>query len=81
MSNLDKLISLGAYSCGGDLILGRKIVGHLRNGDLHLTDDGKQVIEQDVEDAVEVVRPKRKAKAEAKADPLVDDSGLGDLLN
>ena len=45
MSNIEKLLSLGAYSCAGDLILGRKIVGHLRNGDLVLTDDGKTVLE------------------------------------
>ena len=66
MTNLDKLTSLGAYSCAGDLILGRKTVGHLRNGDLFLTDDGKRIIEQDVEDAVEVkVESKRGRKPKA----------------
>lgn len=75
MTNLDKLISLGAYSCAGDLILGRKIVGHLRDGDLVLTDDGKRVIEQDVEDAV-VVREKPK-RGRAKADQ--EQAGLPNL--
>lgn len=80
MNNLDKLISKGAYSCGGDLILDRQVVGHLRNGDLHLTDEGKAVIEADVEDAVVVREAKRKPKAKVE-EPLVDAPDLDGLLN
>lgn len=52
MSNLDKLVELGAYSCAGDLIFNNKLVGTLRNGDLHLTDEGRKLLNMDISDAV-----------------------------
>lgn len=66
MTNEQKLLALGAECVGGDLILRHKVLGRFRNGDLYLTDDGKQLIEQDVEGAVEEVKPKR---ARAKTEP------------
>lgn len=54
MSNLDKLLELGAYSCAGDLIFKNKVVGILRDGDLHLSDDGRKLLDMDISDAVVV---------------------------
>lgn len=45
MTNEQKLLALGAECVGGDLILHHKVLGRFRNGDLHLTDDGKAVLE------------------------------------
>lgn len=52
MSNLDKLVELGAYSCAGDLIFNNKLVGTLRSGDLHLTDEGRKLLNMDISEAV-----------------------------
>lgn len=52
MTNTDKLIALGAYSCGGDLIWKNKVVGRMRDGDLQLTEDGVEALAMDVTDVV-----------------------------
>lgn len=66
MSNVDKLLALGAYSCGGDLIWKNKTLGYLRNGELVLTDEGNAVLAMDIEDAeVKQDKPKRTRKAAA----------------
>ena len=50
MSAFDKLSAMGAHVIGGDLILKHKVLGHFRNGDLHLTDEGQKMLE--IDDAV-----------------------------
>jgi hypothetical protein len=52
MTNTDKLLALGAYSCGGDLIWKQKVVGRMRDGDLILTEDGVEALAMDVTDVV-----------------------------
>ena len=78
MSNADKLIAVGAQVVGGDLIWKHKVLGHFRDGDFALTEEGKKVLDQDIED-VEVKETKPKAK---KANPAksADDVTLDDLL-
>lgn len=68
MSNVDKLVALGAYSCAGDLLWKGKVMGQLRNGELILTEDGKEALAMDVTDVVakEDVKP---AKPAAKTAP------------
>ena len=82
MSNVDKLVALGAYSCGGELLWKNRVMGHLRNGDLVLTEDGKQALAMDVTDVeVKEDRPKRKPKAEKVETPVAEltmDDILGD---
>jgi hypothetical protein len=63
MSNVDKLLALGAYSCGGDLIWKNKVMGHMRDGDFVLTEEGKAVLAMDIEDVeVKQDKPKRGRK-------------------
>jgi hypothetical protein len=71
MSNLDKLVELGAYSCAGDLIFNNKLVGTLRNGDLHLTDEGRKLLDMDISDAV--VLSETPAPAVAPSEPVALD--------
>lgn len=47
MSAFDKLSAMGAHVIGGDLILKHKVLGHFRNGDLHLTEEGQKMLEID----------------------------------
>ena len=82
MSNVDKLAALGAYSCGGELLWKHRVMGYLRNGDLVLTEDGKQALAMDVTDVeVKEDRPKRKPKVEKVETPVAEltmDDILGD---
>lgn len=78
MSNADKLIAVGAQVVGGDLIWKHKVLGHFRDGDFTLTEDGKKVLAQDIED-VEVKETKPKSK-KAKPVESTDDMGLDELL-
>lgn len=66
MSNFEKLAAMGAEVVGGDLIFKHKVLGHFRNGDLHMTEDGQKMLE--IDDAVvkEDVKP---AKPAAKTAP------------
>lgn len=76
MSNADKLVALGAYSCAGDLMWKGKVMGQLRNGDLILTADGLSALSMDVTDVVaKEDRPKRARapKAEPAPELSVDD--------
>jgi len=50
MSNFEKLTALGADVVGGDLIYKHKVLGHFRDGDLHLTEEGQKMLE--IDDAV-----------------------------
>ena len=47
MSAFEKLSAMGADVIGGDLIYKHKVLGHFRNGDLHLTDEGQKMLEID----------------------------------
>lgn len=66
MSNLNKLVELGAYSCGGDLIWKGKVLGRFRNGEFIPTEEGLKAL--GIDDAVEVKPKPKRAKAEAKDD-------------
>ena len=85
---LKTLVARGAESAGGDLLLNRKVVGHLRDGSFFLTPDGEA--ELAVEDVafVEVAtpevlpelmpvaakKPAKKAKAvEPEPEPALSD--------
>ena len=60
MSAFDKLSAMGAHVIGGDLILKHKVLGHFRNGDLHLTDEGQKMLEIDdvvVKEGVPAAKP------------------------
>lgn len=84
MSNLDKLVAKGAYSCGGELLFKNKVMGQLRNGEFFISDAGKAELEiSDVE--IKEVKPRSPKKA--KAEPTMDavdtinaDDDLQDLL-
>ena len=47
MSNFEKLTAMGADVVGGDLVFKHKVLGHFRNGDLHLTEEGNKMLEVD----------------------------------
>jgi hypothetical protein len=71
MSNFEKLTALGAESVGGDLIWKHKVLGHFRNGDLQLTEEGVKALEID-DVVVKEDKPKRKPKAEKPAELEVE---------
>ena len=82
MSNHDRLIAEGAYTCAGSMIYKNIEVGVLRDGDLVLNDAGREVLAKlaDVTDVV-VKTPKAKAKkAEAEVTPEVDAEAALDAL-
>ena len=84
MSNFEKLSALGADVVGGDLIFKHKVLGHFRNGDLQLTEEGQKMLQVDdavvKEDVPKTTRPARRtAKAAApvteptpEADPEIE---------
>lgn len=68
MDVVEKLVSLGAYSCAGDLILNGKVVANLRSGRVEITEHGAKLAA--IEDAAvkPEVRRGRKPKAESSVD-------------
>lgn len=62
-----KLVDMGAECVCGDLLLDRETVGKYRNGSFMLTEAGLAVLSRtvDVEAAVPVSKPARKARAAA----------------
>jgi hypothetical protein len=78
MSNADKLIAVGAQVVGGDMIWKHKVLGHFRNGDFSITEEGQKVLAQDIEEA-EVKETKPKSR-KAKATEPTDDLNLDDIL-
>lgn len=81
MSDLDKLVALGAQSCAGSLIFKNKVVGTLTGG-FTLTQDGRELLEReagitDLEVKSETPKRGRKPKAEAEAEPEVQASADG----
>lgn len=89
MSNLDKLVAKGAYSCGGELLFKNKVMGSLRNGEFHISEAGLAELQVDDVEVKEVKPRGRKAKvveatpepevAEVAHEPSIDDE-LQDLL-
>lgn len=69
MSNFEKLTAMGADVVGGDLILKHKVLGHFRNGDLHLTEEGQKMVAVDDVVAKEDAPAAPAAKPAAKAAP------------
>lgn len=66
MSNVDKLLALGAEVVAGDVLWKHKVLGRFRNGEFIPTEEGLKALE--IDDAVEVKPKPRRAKAEAKDD-------------
>jgi len=81
MSNLAKLLSVGAKSTAGDILLNGKLLGRVRDGDIQLTDEGRAILkrEEEVTDVVPKAEKKGRKKADASVGaPSVDS--LDDLL-
>ena len=69
MSNVDKLIALGAQAVGGELVWKGQLLGQFRNGEFIITPEGEDALNiEDVE--VREVKPRRK-KEDA---PAVEDA-------
>lgn len=69
MSNLDKLVAKGAYSCGGELLFKNKVMGRLRDGEFYISPEG--LAELEVSD-VEVKEVKPRSPKKPKAEPTMD---------
>lgn len=80
MSNLEKLIAKGAYSCAGELLFKNKVMGKLRDGEFYISEDGMAELEiEDVE--VKEVKPKvKKVKLDTPKAELSTEDELTDLL-
>ena len=74
MSNIDRLMAEGAYSCAGSLVFKNRELGVLRDGDLVLNDEGRALLAKldEVTDVV-VKAPKGKGK-KAEAEPTQADA-------
>lgn len=70
MSQIDKLVALGAYSCGGDLMWKNKVLANLRDGEMYLTDEGKSVLAADIEDVAVKSETKRTRKPKDDQDDV-----------
>lgn len=69
MSNVDKLIALGAQAVGGDLVWKGQLLGQFRHGEFIITPEGEAaMLIEDVE--VREIKPKRK-KEDA---PAIEDA-------
>ena len=79
-----ELIARGAEVVTGDLILGRKVVGHYRNGQFIITPEGADELENIVDVVAKDIAPTRKPKAKAivaDAEPASPIMGsIDDLL-
>ena len=71
MSAFEKLSAMGADVVGGDLIYKHKVLGHFRDGDLHLTEEGQKMLEIDdavvKEDAPTAAKPAARAPRAPRA--------------
>lgn len=84
-----ELIARGAEVVTGDLILGRTVVGHYRNGQFILTPEGAHeldnVVEVQAKEVVPAARPKRAdkkaAQPQAPADTQPEVTDAADLLS
>lgn len=81
MSNLEQLLKLqGAQVVGGAVLWKHKVLGLLRNGEFHITEDGKAALNvEDVE--VKEIKADKPAKARAAKAPAAakDYQAGGDL--
>ncbi len=87
MSDLEKLLALGAQVVGGDVIWKHKVLGRLRNGVFDITEDGLAAAQvEDVEFKEVAARPARK-KATKAVEPVEQtestdiQSDVDDLLD
>lgn len=71
MSNLDVFLAEGAYTCAGSVVYRNKEVGKLRDGDLHLNDDGRALLEK-LNEVTDVVVKPAKGKGKAKAETVME---------
>lgn len=60
MSNVDKLISLGAQAVGGDLVWKGKLLGQFRHGECILTEEGVACLDIVDVEVKEVKKPRAK---------------------
>ena len=74
MSVLDKLVSQGAYSCAGQLLMKHTVCGNFRNGDFFPTAEGLALAEIDdvVIKSETPKKSKKKAEVVVEADPTED---------
>ena len=72
MSNFEKLTAMGADIVGGDLVFKHKVLGHFRNGDLHLTEEGNKMLEVDDVEVKEdkAAKPAAKKTSKKAAEPV-----------
>ena len=61
MSNVDKLLALGAEVVAGDVLWKHKVLGRFRNGEFVPTEEGLKAL--DIDDAVEVKPKSKRASA------------------
>jgi len=75
MSNLDRFLAEGGYTCAGSLIHRNREVGVLRDGELQLNDAGREALAKldGVTDVV-VKAPKGKKKVEVGVEPTQDEA-------
>ena len=73
MSNVDKLIALGAQAVGGDLVWKGQLLGQFRNGEFLITPEGEAAMNiEDVE--VREIKPRRKKEDAPTAEDAVATS-------
>lgn len=76
MSNLDRLLAEGAYTCAGSVIRNNVDFGSLSNGELVLTPAGKAFLDkiEGVTDVAAKAPRASKKKAEVIAEPTAEDA-------
>lgn len=77
MTNLEKLLALGAEIVAGDVLWKHKHLGFLRNGDLTLTEEGIKaldVVDVEVKEVVEPAAPKRVRKVKADVEAVAEEA-------
>lgn len=77
MTNLEKLLALGAEIVTGDLIWKHKHLGYLRNGELFLTEEGTKaldIVDVEVKEVVEPAAPKRVRKVKADVEAVAEEA-------
>lgn len=81
MTNLEKLLALGAEIVTGDLIWKHKHLGYLRNGELFLTEEGTKaldIVDVEVKEVVEPAAPAKGLRGRKKA-AEVEDAPAADV--
>lgn len=82
MSSVDTFVDAGAEVVAGQVILDCVSMGKLRDGDLHLSDEGRSKL-QELQGVEKPAKPAAKKSAKKKAEepeaPAIDD--VDDLLD